>query len=59
MARVMTSEDRKPEQADGESDESFPDVPAAPGSQSPAGQSAQVADESDDSFPASDPPGNY
>jgi hypothetical protein len=35
------------------------DVPAAPGSQSPAGQSAQVDAESDDSFPSSDPPGNY
>jgi hypothetical protein len=58
----MTSEDTNPEQSeqvDGENDESFPDEPAAPGSQTPAGQSVQVDDESGESFPASDPPGNY
>jgi len=46
------------DQADDESDESFPDEPQAPGSQSPAGESAEVADESD-TIPASNPPGSY
>jgi hypothetical protein len=42
-----------------QSNDEFPDEPAAPGSQSPAGQSAQVDDESVEAFPASDPTGNY
>ncbi len=41
------SQAEQSEELDGESDESFPDEPKAPGSQSPAGQSVQVDDESD------------
>jgi len=48
-----------PNQGDGDNDESFPEEAQAPGSQTAAGQSVQVDAESDDSFPASDPPGNY